>query len=135
EEIVALTVMLAALGIAVVAIPHWRWIPARLPYTAQELGTAAVVFLVLAAYPLSVQFLGPLRVQGVLPDPYWTDIWAWFVPTRWQAVQFASAIAHQVVSQDMHAEGGAYIGVPLILIGFWVTVRFWRRDFVRVASI
>ena len=135
EEILALTVMLAALGIAVVAIPHWRLIPARLPYAAQALGAAAVVFLVLAAYPLSVQFLGPLRVQGVLPDPYWTDIWAWFVPTRWQAVQFASAIAHQFMSRNINEEGGAYIGVPLILIGLWATVRFWRRDIVRVASI
>ncbi len=135
EEILALTVMLAALGVAVVAIPHWRLIPARLPYAAQALGAAAVVFLVLAAYPLSVQFLGPLRVQGVLPDPYWTDIWAWFVPTRWQAVQFASTIAHQFMSRNINEEGGAYIGVPLILIGLWVTVRFWRRDIVRVASI
>jgi hypothetical protein len=135
EEILALTVMLAALGVAVVAIPHWRLIPARLPYAAQALGAAAVVFLVLAAYPLSVQFLGPLRVQGVLPDPYWTDIWAWFVPTRWQAVQFASTIAHQFMSRNINEEGGAYIGVPLILIGLWVTVRFWRREIVRVASI
>jgi hypothetical protein len=135
EEILALTVMLAALGVAVVAIPHWRLIPSRLPYAAQALGAAAVVFLVLAAYPLSVQFLGPLRVQGVLPDPYWTDLWAWFVPTRWQAVQFASTIAHQFMSRNINEEGGAYIGVPLILIGLWVTVRFWRRDIVRVASI
>jgi hypothetical protein len=135
EEILALTVMLAALGVAVVAIPHWRLIPARLPYAAQALGAAAVVFLVLAAYPLSVQFLGPLRVQGVLPDPYWTDLWAWVVPTRWQAVQFASTIAHQFMSRNINEEGGAYIGVPLILIGLWVTVRFWRRDIVRVASI
>jgi hypothetical protein len=135
EEILALTVMLAALGVAVVAIPHWRLIPARLPYAAQALGAAAVVCLVLAAYPLSVQFLGPLRVQGVLPDPYWTDIWAWFVPTRWQAVQFASTIAHQFMSRNINEEGGAYIGVPLILIGLWATVRFWRRDIVRVASI
>ena len=135
EEILALTVMLAALGVAVVAIPHWRLIPARLPYAAEALGAAAVVFLLLAAYPLAVQFLGPLRVQGVLPDPYWTDIWAWVVPTRWQAVQFASTIAHQFMSRNINEEGGAYIGVPLILIGLWVTVRFWRRDIVRVASI
>jgi hypothetical protein len=135
EEMLALTVMLASLGVAVVAIPHWRLIPARLPYAAQALGAAAVVFLVLAAYPLYVQFLGPLRVQGVLPDPYWTDIWAWIVPTRWQAVQFASSIAHQFMSRNINEEGGAYIGVPLILICLWVTVRFWRRDIVRVASI
>jgi hypothetical protein len=135
EEMLLLTVIFAALGVAVVAIPHRGLIRARLPYITQALGAAAVVFLVLAAYPLSVQFLGPLRVQGVLPDPYWTDLWAWVVPTRWQAVQFASTIAHQFMSRNINEEGGAYIGIPLLLIAAWVTVRFWSRDIVRVASV
>ena len=135
EEMLALTVMLAAVGVAVVAIPHRRLILPRLPYIAQALGAATVVFLVLAAYPLSVQFLGPLRVEGVLPDPYWTDLLAWFVPTRWQAVQFASTIAQQFMTRNINEEGGAYLGIPLVLIGLWVTVRFWSRDIVRVASV
>jgi hypothetical protein len=135
EEILLLTVIFGALGVAVVAIPHRHLIPARLPYITQALGAAAVVFLVLGAYPLSVQFLGPLRVQGVLPDPYWTDLWAWVVPTRWQAVQFASTIANQFMSRNINEEGGAYLGIPLILIALWVMVRFWSRDIVRVASI
>jgi hypothetical protein len=135
EEMLLLTAIFAALGVAVVAIPHRRLIAARLPYITQALGAAAVVFLVLAAYPLSVQFLGPLRVQGVLPDPYWTDLLAWFVPTRWQAVQFSSTIAHQFMSRNINEEGGAYIGIPLLLIAAWVTIRFWSRDIVRVASV
>jgi dolichyl-phosphate beta-glucosyltransferase len=57
------------------------------------------------------------------------------VPTRWQAVQFASTIANQFMSRNINEEGGAYLGIPLILIALWVIVRFWSRDIVRVASI
>jgi len=135
EEMLALTVMLAAVGVAVVAIPNLRSIPARLPYIVQSLGTAAVAFMALAAYPLWVQFFGPLRVSGVLPDAYATDLLALVVPTRWQALQFAQSISHQFTSRNIIEEGGAYIGIPLILIGIWVTFRFWSRDIVRVATI
>ena len=135
EEMLALTVMLAAVGLAVVAIPHWRLIPARLPYIARSLGTATIAFLALAAYPLSVQFLGPLRVTGVLPDAYATDVLALVVPTRWQALQFAQSISQQFTSRNIIEEGGAYIGIPLILICLWVTFRFWSRDIVRVATV
>jgi hypothetical protein len=135
EEMLALTVMLAAVGVAVVAIPHWRLIPARLPYIVQSIGAAAVVFLALAAYPLAVQFFGPLRVTGVLPDAYATDLLALMIPTRWQELQFAQSISHQFTSRNIIEEGGAYIGIPLILIGLWVTFRFWSRGIVRVGTI
>jgi hypothetical protein len=135
EEMLALTVLFAGVGLAVVAIPHWRQVPARLPYVAQSLGTAAVAFLAIAAYPLSVQFFGPLQVSGVLPDAYATDLLALVVPTRWQAFQFAPSIALRFMSRNIIEEGGAYIGIPLILIGLWVTFRFWSRDIVRVATI
>jgi hypothetical protein len=135
EEMLALTLMLAAVGLAVVAVPHWRLIPPRLPYIARSLGTAALAFLALAAYPLSVQFFGPLRVTGVLPDAYATDVLALVVPTRWQALEFAQSISHQFTSRNIIEEGGAYIGIPLILICLWVTIRFWSRDIVRVATI
>ena len=135
EEMLALTIMLAAVSLAVVTIPYWRLIPARLPYAVQSLSIAAVAFLALAAYPLSVQFFGPLRVSGVLPDAYATDLLALVVPTRWQALQFAQSIAHQFTSRNVIEEGGAYIGIPLILIGLWVTIRFWSSGIVRVATI
>jgi hypothetical protein len=135
EEMLALTVMLAAVGVAVVAIPHWRVISARLPYIVESLGTAAVVFLAIVAYPLSVQFFGPLRVNGVLPDAYATDLLALVVPTRWQAIQFAQSVSHQFTSRNIIEEGGAYMGIPLVLIGLWVTFRFWSRGIVRVATI
>lgn len=134
-EILLLTALLAAVGVAVVAIPHWRLVRARLPYIVQALTAAAFVFLVLAAYPLWTQFFGPQRVHGVLPDPYATDLLALAVPTRWQALQFAPAIAQRFTSRNIVEEGGAYIGIPLLLIGLWVMVRFWSKDIVRVASI
>jgi len=135
EEMLGLTVMLAAVGIAVVAIPHWRLIRVRLRYIVQSLGTAAAAFLAIAAYPLSVQFFGTLRVTGVLPDAYATDLLALVVPTRWQALQFAQSVSHQFTSRNIIEEGGAYIGIPLILIGIWVTFRFWSSGIVRVATI
>jgi hypothetical protein len=135
EEVFALTVILAAIGVVVLAVRYRRLIRPRLPYIGKAALAAGGVFLVLAAYPLSVQFFGPLQVHGVLPDAYWTDIYALVVPTRWQALQLAPELADRLIRRNIVELGGAFIGLPLLLISLWVTVRMWSRDLVRIASI
>ena len=134
-EILALTVLFAAVGTAVLAAVHWRQIPARLPYVAKALIAALIVALPLAAYPLWMQFFGPERVYGTLPDAYNTDLYAPFIPTQWQLFRFAPSLGDRLISRNVFELGGAYIGIPLILICAWVTVRLWSRPIVRLASI
>lgn len=135
EEILALTVLFAAVGTAVLAAAHWRQVPARLPYVGKALVAALVIALPLAAYPLWMQFFGPERVHGTLPDAYNTDLYAPFIPTQWQLLRFASDLGTRIISRNVIELGGAYIGIPLMLICGWVTLRLWSRRIVRVASI
>ena len=135
EEILALTVLFAAVGTAVLAATCWRQVPARLPYAARALLAALVVALPLAAYPLWMQFFGAEQVHGVLPDAYNTDLYAPFIPTQWQIFRFASELGTRITSRNVVELGGAYVGIPLIVICAWVTLRLWSRPIVRLASI
>jgi hypothetical protein len=95
----------------------------------------AVVFTVLAAYPLWMQLFGPERVVGVLPDPYANNVLAFLVPTRWQALNVAPGLVHLFAGRNIMEEGGAYVGVPLLILLLGVMIAFWSRGIVRLASI
>jgi hypothetical protein len=100
EELLAVTLLIAVLGAALLA---------RLPsYSLKAAGVALAVFIVLAAYPLGVQFLGPQRVSGSLqpPDVYVSDLLAFVVPGRF--IHFTGNTA----------ENGAYVGLPLLVLFF-----------------
>jgi hypothetical protein len=98
EELLAVTLLVAVIGGALLA---------RLPsYSLKAAGVALAVFIVLAAYPLGFQFLGPQRVSGSLqpPDVYVSDLLAFIVPGRF--IHFTGNLA----------ENGAYIGLPLLVL-------------------
>jgi hypothetical protein len=100
EELLAVTLLIAVIGAALLA---------RLPsYSLKAAGVALAVFIVLAAYPLGFQFLGPQRVSGSLqpPDVYVSDLLAFVVPGRF--IHFTGNTA----------ENDAYIGLPLLGLFF-----------------
>jgi hypothetical protein len=98
EELLAVTLLVTAIGAALLA---------RLPsYSLKAAGVALAVFIVLAAYPLGFQFLGPQRVSGSLqpPDVYVSDLLAFVVPDRF--IHFTGNAT----------ENDAYIGLPLLVL-------------------
>jgi hypothetical protein len=98
EELLAVTLLIAVIGAALLA---------RLPsYSLKAAGVALAVFIVLAAYPLGFQFLGPQRVSGSLqpPDVYVSDLLAFVVPGRF--IHFTGNTA----------ENDAYVGLPLLVL-------------------
>jgi hypothetical protein len=103
EELLAVTLLVAAIGIAMLGRVN--------SYSLKAAGVALAVFIVLAAYPLGFQFLGPQRVSGSLqpPDVYVSDLLAFVVPGRF--IHFTGNAP----------ENDAYFGLPLLvlfLIGF-----------------
>ena len=135
EEVLALTAIVGAIGLAVLGVLYWRLVLSRLRALAVGLATGAAVFAVLAAYPLWMQLFGPERVVGVLPDPYANNVLAFLVPTRWQALDAAPGLVHLFAGRNIMEEGGAYIGVPLLILLAGVMVGLWSRGIVRLASI
>lgn len=121
EEVLAATLVIAAFGVALLALMHQDQVRASLPYAAKAAGGAVVVFAILAAYPLGFQFFGPQRVSGSVqgPDIYVSDLLAFFLPSS--LIHFTGNVT----------ENDAYIGVPLLALFAAGLVLGWRTPRIR----
>jgi hypothetical protein len=121
EEVLAATLVIAAFGVALLALMRRDQVRASLPYVAKAAGAALVVFAILAAYPLGFQFLGPQRVSGSVqrPDFYVSDLLAFFLPGN--LIHFTGNVS----------ENDAYVGLPLLAL-FGAGLRLgWREPRIR----
>jgi hypothetical protein len=136
EELLATEAVTALLGIALLITLYPKRLQAHRRHALAALGVAAGVFLALAAVPIGFQFFGPQHVTGAVQirNAYVSDLLGFVVPTAHQ--QFAPAAAVQLAAgfSGYSSEWDAYLGVPLIGILIYVSVRFWTRPLVRVAS-
>jgi hypothetical protein len=121
EEVLAATLVIAALGVALLALMHRDQVRASLPYVAKAAGASLVVFAILATYPLGFQFLGPQRVSGSVqgPDIYVSDLLAFFLPAN--LIHFTGNLT----------ENDAYIGLPLLALFVAGLVLGWREPRIR----
>jgi hypothetical protein len=136
EEVLAATALVALLGVLMLAFVQRRSIAQRLPYAARAVGAAVVSFLVLAVYPLAVQFFGPQRVYGDVqrPDVYVSDLLAFIVPNH---VLLHSSATTEIVSHftGNSTEDNAYVGLPLMVLFGLGLVAGWRRPSIRWAGL
>src|SRR2546427_1133667 len=136
EELLATEALCAILGIALLIALYPQRLQAHRLHALTALGVAAGVFLVLAAVPIAFQFFGPQHVTGAVQirNAYVSDLLGFVVPTAHQ--QFAPAAAVQLSEgfSGYSSEWDAYLGVPLIGLLIYVSVRFWMRPLVRVVS-
>jgi hypothetical protein len=121
EEVLAATLVIAAFGVALLALVHRDQVRMSLPYVANAAGAAVIVFAILAAYPLGFQFLGPQRVSGSVqgPDIYVSDLLAFFLPGN--LIHFTGNVT----------ENDAYVGLPLLALFAAGLVLGWREPRIR----
>jgi len=121
EELLAVSLLLAAIGVALLALLHGDEVAAGLPDAAKAAGAGLLAFAIIAAYPLGFQFFGPQRVSGNVqpPDVYVSDLLAFVVPSRF--MHFTGNTT----------ENGAYIGLPLLALFIAGAVVGWRRAAIR----
>jgi hypothetical protein len=121
EELLAMTALIAAIGVALLALLHRDEVRPSLPFVLKAAGAALFAFAIVAAYPLAFQFLGPQRVSGNVqqPDVYVSDLLAFVIPSR--LINFTGNIT----------ENGAYIGLPLLGLFAAGLVAGWRRPATR----
>ena len=93
EEVLALVAILLVAQVVIMALLFPRHVLAKLPHAAIAFGTAAVVFIAIAVYPIWFQLFGPQHVSGDLHsgDRLVTDLWNLITPTAVQAVVPAEA--------------------------------------------
>ena len=125
EEMLFTTAIVAAAGVVILAALHPGEVRRRAPYGLAVLAAGAAVALVLCAYPLAVQFLGPRRPGSILParETYIADLRAFVTPALSERLPF--------FGRFVLPDSEAYVGVPLLaLLG--VTVVALRRRPVAV---
>ena len=128
EEVLAIVAFAVLIGV-VVGAPHVRWAS-----LLRAGAMAAAVFGVLAAWPLWVQFTGRAHIIGGLQrgDRYADDLTAFVVPSR-QVWLGSSAAAGML--RHFSSEGGAYIGVPLLILCAVVSLVHRRDPLVRTVAL
>jgi hypothetical protein len=133
-EVLASTLVVAVAGTLVLAVQRRRDLDrARARHAVVGLVTAAGLLALLAAWPLSVLFMGPRAVLEPVQDasPYAADLLGIVVPT-----------VHQVLGTDAtltwggnDSENGSYLGLPLLLVLGLLAWRYRRVPVVRFAAV
>lgn len=137
EELLASELLAATGALALLALLYPRQVRAHAPHAGKALGTAAAVGLLLVAWPLRVQFLGPEHPHTPIQHPgvAVTDLANLVVPTRLQRFTSPAALAISDRFAGNGTERDGYLGLPLLLLLGGVTARWWQRPLVRVTSL
>jgi hypothetical protein len=101
------------------------------------LAVAFGVTLVLAGYPLWMQFFGPLPQTGspFTLDFFKNDLSGLVVPSSMLFFHTAASAAAATSFQGQLPEYLAYLGVPLIAVLVAGAIRFWRLPVVRALAV
>lgn len=137
EEVLFQAVVGALLVLVVAAISRPRAIPAGAARLVRTLAVAFAVFLPITAYPLYLQFFGPLKQKGspFLLDFFGADISAFTTPTSQLWLHTAAEAEKSAKFAGGIEEHLAYLGWPLLIVCLLVTVFCWRQVAVRCAAV
>ncbi|HEY3335219.1 MAG TPA: hypothetical protein VGK16_08290 [Candidatus Limnocylindrales bacterium] len=139
EEVLA-TLAIAATVLAfvlVVAVRERERIREGVVRVATAAAPAALTFGVLAAWPLSVQFLGPRRIQSPVQDvsSFSTDLMNLVLPTPNTLLAPGPLMELTRHFSSLYHEATAYVGVPLLVVLVVLVVTRWHDLRVRVAGL
>jgi hypothetical protein len=136
EEILALEAVVAAIALVALCAISWQEVSGRVRYALRGAGAAAVVFVVLSAPFLAVQFLGPYRVQSPHPqDVYLSDLLNFVVPTNMIKLAPKAALHISAHFSGNGVEQGAYLGIPIVALIFLTLVIGRRHKVTWVAFV
>lgn len=137
EEVLFQAGVAALLILLVAAISRPRAVPAAAGRLVRSLAVAFAVFLPITAYPLYLQFFGPLKQKGspFLLDFFGADVTAFTTPTSQQWLHSAAQVEKSAKFAGGIEEHLAYLGWPLLIVCLLTTVICWRQVAVRCAAV
>ncbi|MGC8463827.1 MAG: hypothetical protein ACP5P9_09205 [Acidimicrobiales bacterium] len=131
-EVLAMTTIVAACGVVVLAVANRQQVLSHLRNALVAGAYAALVGVVVLAYPLWFSVLGPQHIVGP-PHAlsglarYPGDLLGPIVPTRFQHFSPAALKAHgDSLTGANPGENGLYLGIPLLAVLAVLTWRFHR---------
>jgi hypothetical protein len=148
-EVLACILLVAAIGIVVLALARRHLVKERLPYAAKATGIAILVLAIPAAFFAHVFRTGPEHIAGAVHSVkalagLSTDLAGLFVPSVNQhfsfglsqtGSSFVSLTSTTGVLQADAAENGSYIGIPILLLLALGAIRFRREALLRFAVV
>jgi hypothetical protein len=137
EEILAVTALAGVVMVAVLAASRPRAVRGAVRRVAAGLAVAAGLTLVIAGYPLYVQFFGPLRQHGspFTTDFFKNDLSTFVVPSSLQLIHTHASAAAALRFQGELPEYLGYLGWPLIAVLVLAAIAGWRRLPIRTAAV
>jgi len=135
EEVLASCVLAGAIGVSLLVAMDPERARRHARHAIHALLYATATFLLLAGWPLAIQFFGPQRMGGGLQPTliYSNDLLGFVVPS---GVQLLAPAWAQEISRHFTgnlSEWSGYLGIPLLVVCGLVAARFWHRPVVRVA--
>jgi hypothetical protein len=137
EELLLGTAIAFAVIVVVLAASRPREFLRRIPGTLAGFAVAAGLVLVVCAYPLWVQFFGPLHQHGsaFTPDFFKNDLAGLVTPSKLMLFHTAGSAAAAARYQGGVPEYLSYLGWPLLLVLAVIAVAGWRHLAVRLAAV
>jgi hypothetical protein len=139
EEVLATSAIAGLLFVVVAAlVVHQR---AAILESTMRLARAALpglaTFLVLGAFPLATQFLGPQQIHGQVQPPavFSTDLLNILLPTDYTLLAPAAVTEITKEFSGLHHEATGYIGLPLLLVLGWIVAERRRDRRIVVAAV
>jgi hypothetical protein len=135
EEALIDTAIAGLVLVVVTALGHRRAVRERARDAVLGVGTGIGVALLLCAYPLWVQFRGPLHEHNVLQRPWSGNLGLFVDPSS--SLLFHTSASAAVIAHYNHglAEVLAYLGWPMIVVLAAAAIRFWGDPRVRAAAV
>jgi hypothetical protein len=140
EELLATSVVSAVVFVAVLAavvgVRRRNEVMVAARRGAVSVVVATVTFLVVAGWPLAVQLLGPLRLEGRVQDVeiFSSDLLNLVLPTPYQLIAPDAATRLSRDFSGLFHEAGAYVGLVLLVLLAAIVARRWSDARVRVAG-
>ncbi|HST83147.1 MAG TPA: hypothetical protein VLL08_15540 [Kineosporiaceae bacterium] len=137
EEVLFQAVVAAVAILLVAALSRPRAVPAAAGRLIRSLAVAFAIFLPITAYPLYLQFLGPLKQQGspFLLDFFGADVTAFTTPTSQVLLHSTAQAQKSATFAGGLEEHLAYLGWPLLIVCLLTAVICWRQVAVRCAAV
>jgi hypothetical protein len=135
-ETLAITVIVALAGVAILALRHPVAARQAMRAGLNALFVAVAVFLVLAGYPVWAYVAGPQHVSGPQHPKltyvlFHNDLFATVLPTVYQLLGPTSwKIRGDVLFQGNPVDHVSYLGIPLVLLLGYLALRYRRVGMV-----
>lgn len=139
-ETLAITLVMAGAGIVLATIRHPLGAKERVRRAAAGLAPAAIVFVMLAAYPVWMFLAGPQHVSGpqhqrIFYSSFHDDLFGTVVPTSTQLIAPHSlAAVGNRLTQTNPPDHVTYIGVTLLLLLAYITIRFRKVGLISLSA-